>query len=238
MHFRKKVGVFMSYLIVAIFGAGLAIGYWFAVQKYLPPVLSAAKETPQPPPSPMAKEKAPQNNIYQSDSKKESPDVALRFIYPKSPALIIKNLSDSVARDIKWTVVLWNMDLPDRNDPLPIPIQVFDWLRAHSEGGPENLFNTPSVTPLLKPGNRLFGSASVDCPTCSRGRTYIVYIVWGQGGWFSEVENEKSGDLIVPKNFLRETREMYFKQLEALIPKNSRLLIGEHGLKDFRPSAP
>ena len=116
---------------------------------------------------------------------KESPaDVALGFVYPKSPALMIANLSDSLARDIKWTVVLWNMDLPDRNDPLPIPVSTFDWLKAREEGGPQDLFNGPLVAPLLKPGNRLFGSASADCPACARGRTYIVYIVWGQGGWF------------------------------------------------------
>jgi hypothetical protein len=36
MNFRKKVGVFMSYLIVAILGASLACGYWFAIQKIFP----------------------------------------------------------------------------------------------------------------------------------------------------------------------------------------------------------
>jgi hypothetical protein len=169
------------------------------------------------------------NKVSQPNSGKEPPvvDVALRFVYPKSPALMIKNLSDSVARDIKWTVLLWNMDLPDRNDPLPIPVQVFDWLKGHTEGGPQDLFSSPPIATLLKPGNRLFGSASVDCPTCSRGRTYIVYIIWGQGGWFSESEHKKSGDLIVPKNFLRDGRAQYFEFLSALSPEKSRLPIGE-----------
>ncbi len=159
--------------------------------------------------------------------KPKPPDVTLSFVYPKTPALVIANLSDSVARDIKWTVALWNIDLPDRNDPLPIPVSTFDWIKPHEKGGPQDLFGGPLVAPLLKPTNRLFGSASVSCPECSRGRTYIVYIVWGSHGWFSEIENEKSGNLIIPVNFLKETREAYFKALEAAVPKESRIPIAE-----------
>lgn len=153
--------------------------------------------------------------------------MTLRFVYPKEPALIIANPSDVIARDIKWFVALWNMDLPDRNDPLPIPVSTFDWIKAHEEGGPLSLFDSPLVTPLLKPGDRLFGSASADCPECARGRTYIVYIVLGKGGWFSEVENEKLGKILIPNNFLKESREAYFKALESLVPVKSRITISE-----------
>lgn len=177
---------------------------------------------------PRAIKPTPKKEISQLEPTKESPaDVALRFVYPKEPALVITNLSDSVARDIKWTVILWNMDLPDRNDPLPIPVENFDWLRGHKESAPLGLFNRPLVAPLLKSGNRLFGCASIDCPGCSRGRTYIVYIVWGQSGWFSKIENEKSGQVFIPKSFLKDSRERYFGDLEAASPEKSRLPIGE-----------
>jgi hypothetical protein len=43
----------------------------------------------------------------------QHPDVSLRFVYPKSPALVLTNNSEVNARDIKWTVALFNMDLPD-----------------------------------------------------------------------------------------------------------------------------
>jgi hypothetical protein len=36
-------------------------------------------------------------------------DVALRFVHSKEPAVIIKNLTDSVAHNILWSVVLWNI---------------------------------------------------------------------------------------------------------------------------------
>jgi|GEM_PF-6507525 hypothetical protein len=198
--------------------------------KRIPQAESSVKET-SPLYSPNFKEpliaKLPPTQSIPQPPKESMADVGLYFVYPKSPVLMIENLSDSLVRDIKWTVQVWNMDLPDRNDSLPIPIQTFDWVKGHDQGGPLGIFNSPLVSPLLKDGNRLFGSASVDCPTCTRGRTYIVYIVWGQGGWYSELENEKDGRIIVPKNALRDGREAYFKALEVMIPEINRLPIKE-----------
>lgn len=182
-----------------------------------------SKAIPNPKPSSAQPQLQPSIPI----SKVAPSEVKLRFVYPKSPALVIMNDSDSIVSNIKWTVALWNIDRPDRNDPLPIPVSTFDWLKDHRESGPIDIFNRPTITPLLKYGDRLFGSASLDCPLCARGRTYIVYIVWGQGGWFSEVEGEKSGVLIIPKNFLKESREKYFKGVEAIIPESSRQPINE-----------
>jgi hypothetical protein len=167
-----------------------------------------------------------QQAILQSKTSSQQPDVALSFVYPKSPALVLTNNSDVIARDIKWTVILLNMDLPDRDEPLPIPIATFDWLRPRAISGPLTLFGSGLVAPLLKPGDHLFGSASVVCPGCARGRTYIVYIVWGEGGWFAEAEDEKSGDVIVPRNFLRQSRLDYFNELQAAVSPQTRLPIG------------
>jgi hypothetical protein len=152
------------------------------------------------------------------------PDVFLRFVDPTTPALVIVNPSDVVARDMKYAVELWNMDAPDRDDPLPIPTSTFDWLKQHSEGGPQNLFNLSLASSLLKNGDHLFGSATVNCPTCIRGRTYIVYIEWGKGGWVAETGD--NGQLIVPINFKRETRMRYFQQLPQMIPTDKRIPIG------------
>src|ERR1700733_5676999 len=73
--------------------------------------------------------------IKQMDQEAIPPVVAIRFVYPKSPAFELVNESDAIAKDIKWAVVLWNMDLPDLTDPLPIPATSFDWLRPHDKGG-------------------------------------------------------------------------------------------------------
>jgi hypothetical protein len=218
---------------VALFFLAMLFGRWAikqAVQNE-PPPSPRAPPNPTPQQGPVSREplKTPQRPRKSSPTVPtvvRMPEVSLRFVYPKSPALVIVNSSDSVARDIKWTVVLWNMDLPDRNDPLPIPTSTFDWIKPHDEGSPQDLFDAPLVAPLLKPGNRLFGCASVDCPGCSRGRTYVVYIVWDQDGWFSEISVDKPGRLIIPRNFFRESREAYFKSLEAAVPASARIPIG------------
>jgi hypothetical protein len=173
---------------------------------------------------------AENNNEHSSTNEtgdQELADVTLRFVYPKSPALILVNNSEVIAKNIKWSVALWNMDLPDRNDPLPIPVSTFDWIKPHNEGGPQNLFNTRIVSPLLKQGNRLFGSVSLDCPKCKRGRTYIVRITWGVGGWYAEIETGTPGKLLIPPNFLKDSRTKYFKALEAAVPEQSRISIGK-----------
>jgi hypothetical protein len=153
------------------------------------------------------------------------PDVSLKFVEPSYPSLVIVNTSrDSIARDMKWEVILWNEDLPDRNDPLPIPVSTFDWLKPHTEGGPEDLFGSPLVKPLLKNGDHLFGSAAIDCPTCIKGRAYFVSIVYGEGGWFAEAQNANTGGPLIPQNFLAATRKAYFSFIEK-IPQGERIPI-------------
>ena len=153
------------------------------------------------------------------------PDVSLRFVHPKAPALVLENNTDTIAKDIKWIVTLFNMDLPERNNSLPIPVSTFDWIAAHAHSGPQDLFGTALVSPLLKPGNRLFGSSSVICPTCSRGHTYYVYIEWEKGGWFAEIEGEKSGFVFTPENGLKLSRMEYFDRGLSAVPASARVPI-------------
>lgn len=166
-------------------------------------------------------------DFFAANKAQALPDVTLRFVYPKEPALQLVNQSDALARDIKYVVALWNLDLPDRRDPLPIPVAVFDWIKPHEVGGPQDLFFTPTVTPLLSPGNHLFGSMAVSCPNCMRGHTYIVYIVWGQDGWVAEMPDEKKSVLLVPKHFTKEEIAAYVGQLVLTVPEDTRTPIGE-----------
>jgi hypothetical protein len=75
------------------------------------------------------------------------PDVTLHFVYPEYPSLVIANQSGTTAREIKWEVVLWNLDLPEHTNPLPIPTASFDFIMPHSLGGPQDLFSSPAVAP-------------------------------------------------------------------------------------------
>ena len=224
-----------SIIIVAAFGIiGLATveSFRWIDRKQM---ASIPAPTPPPPPTsaslPTTSHPTEPAQASMPAHKKPSPpkpdlrELTLRFVYPEEPCLLIVNSTDLIVRDIKWMVFLWNIDLPDRNDPLPIPVAAFDWLRPHTEGGPQILFGLPGVAPLVKKGDRLFGSASVICPECTRGRTYIVYMVFGQGGWFSEIDSVSSGVPISPRNFSRDTRESYFKEIEGMAPPQSRIPI-------------
>jgi hypothetical protein len=162
--------------------------------------------------------------LKQMNKETVPPLVALRFVGQKYPALQPINESSVIARDMKYTVALWNMERPQDLSPLQIPTGTFDWLKPHTEGGPTNIFE--HVTSELKDGDRLFGTMGVNCPDCSRGRTYVVYIVWGKGGWVSELKNEQSGGVFVPRNPTTD-REAYFKRLEEIAPDPSRIPIAD-----------
>ena len=90
------------------------------------------------------------------------------------------------------------------------------------------MFGRPDVSALIKKGDRLIGTASIDCATCecTQERSYIFSFRYGEGGWFAEVGSDYGG-LLVPKNFTKVTREKYFKELESLIPKASRTKIAK-----------
>lgn len=152
-------------------------------------------------------------------------DIAIKFVYPRSLALVLVNQSDVIAKNIKYHVALWNMDLPDRNDPLPIPVSTFDWIKPNSESGPQNILWYPQTQACFKSGDRLFGTASVIAPESIRGRTYVVYFKVGDNAWYSEIEDDKSGNLYIPVNFSRPSREEYFRTLEAKIPLHSRISV-------------
>ena len=40
------------------------------------------------------------------------------------------------------------------------------------------------------------GAVGVRCRTCGRGYSYRVYIAYGEGGWFAEIEGATNGALI------------------------------------------
>jgi len=134
-------------------------------------VLSSVREKPAPPPLPR-------------------PDLGIALVFTKLPALVLRNVSDAIVRDPKFTVVLWNID-SDQRDPLPIPVQVGDYIRPHRGWGPNNILGSPQVKGLYKEGDRLFGCVRVLCPDCIDERDYWVFIQVGNGGWYARVPDGK-----------------------------------------------
>ena len=116
---------------------------------------------------------------------------------------------------------------PGMHDPLPIPTSTFDFLRANQSSGALDIFGTPLVAPHLTNGHHLIGTASVDCPDCDEGHTYIVYIVWPDKGWYSEIievnGNKLKGRTLTPENPSKEAVIVYYQKMLALAPEAARI---------------
>jgi hypothetical protein len=167
--------------------------------------------------------------IKHLDQEDARPLVGIKIVGPKGPAIACVNESDVIARDILWQIVIWNKDTLELQ-PLPIPVQKCEWLRPRDEGGPTDISHWLSA---LKPGTHLIGSAMISCPNCLTGRTYIVAIVVGEGGWYCEFSPGpgKQGKLLVPLNPESESaRAAFLSGLENSVPLDSRISIGEQKL--------
>jgi hypothetical protein len=125
------------------------------------------------------------------------PDVKLRLIRPDNPALRMLNDSDGIARGIVWQPAFFNADNPDvMKSFLERAGGEFKFLRPHRESGPFQLidqFHLPA-------GTRVIGSIGVSCPTCTKARSYWVWIEVGKGGWYYENPEDTGGGPQVPPN--------------------------------------
>jgi hypothetical protein len=83
----------------------------------------------------------------------ESPEVTLDFVGEKDPGLQLRNISTVTATNIKWMLVAFDLDnLTQNRQPLPIPASTFDFIPPHGTNTAINLFDRPTVSPLVKQG--------------------------------------------------------------------------------------
>jgi hypothetical protein len=145
------------------------------------------------------------------------PDVTACLIYPSSPALVLLNTSDQVAEQIKYSFALFDLDSADRKQPLQIPVATFDFIKGKSVGGPQDILSTLRSPTSVKAGDKVIGSLGISCPKCAVGHTYWISLVVGQGGWFSELRGETSGNWVVPLIQLGKTPEIAVDNLAGWI---------------------
>jgi hypothetical protein len=171
----------------------------------------------------IAKESAPKPVVR--------PGVDISFGYPQHPAPLLVNSTSAVAENVKWWVTLWNLDRPPSQpsrpwQPLLIPTQSFDYIRAKEAGGPTEIFDTPLVNNAVSVGNRLFGYAAVTCPDCLTTHFVWVYAVYGESGWYAPLP--KDAAFVVPTTVYRQVPRIAADStdaLERLVPSSDRELI-------------
>jgi hypothetical protein len=154
------------------------------------------------------------------------PEVTLRFVGKKSSYLQLLNISDGPASTIKWMVVAFDLDSNvNPTNILPIPTTTFDFLVAHDKSLPINIFQPPALTSTsTKSGDRIVGSASVGCPTCRRGHTFIFSLRLGEGGWYSEQKDITTGDPLTPTHISHVAE---FERWVESLPSAERVPIDE-----------
>jgi hypothetical protein len=154
------------------------------------------------------------------------PDVAMAFYNPAGPYLRIINESDAIARQIKWSVVVWNVDDTSNLNPLPIPVQTYDYLRPRHSGGNEVPFANSLLSGEVRIGTHLFGCATVECPDCTKGRSYWIYIDYGNSGWYSEIPGGDA-QLRVPAEMSHDGILRYEAAMIASVPVSKRIPLGQ-----------
>jgi hypothetical protein len=119
-------------------------------------------------------------------------NLTLRFVHPDEVAIVVDNAPHAGLADRpKYYAML--ADLDNVSDFLRIPTFMGDYIRPGEFMGPNQFMGLDTVKALIKPGDRIFGSVGVSCPTCIKSRNYWLYIKVGAGGWYEEQEGPPKG---------------------------------------------
>lgn len=126
------------------------------------------------------------------------PNVEMCLVSPKDPALVLFNPSRQLAEQVVSAYGLFDLDAPNPNEPLRVPSNISAFIKPGAAEGPQSIFDSiGGVRP--KSGDRIVGSIGINCAKCAVGRTYLVAITFGSGGWFSQFKSLTTGGLAIPK---------------------------------------
>lgn len=129
-----------------------------------------------------------------------APELCIEVVSPTSVAWIVRNCGSVIAREPRVIPVMLNLNRAKSSDGgydfLRVPSRTFDrndWIKPGAGLGPFGIESIPAVSATLVRGDRVAGFIRADCPECrGNGRSYWVYWVVGEGGWYSEVPNGAS----------------------------------------------
>lgn len=159
-------------------------------------------------------------------------DLTLKFVIKKNLSFMILNGDTPQAMNPRYSILMTNLDNPRNKTPdlngiisLPNTTGVMnDYVRPNTALGPVSLGNLWQERGLLKPNDRMFGTASIGCPSCPNIHYYYVYAVHGQDGWYCESSTPLSyiAKTIVaierglddPTNYCAESSRVAFEDIQ------------------------
>jgi hypothetical protein len=158
--------------------------------------------------------------------KQEQIAVAAKLYDPKSLNIEVENLSGRVALGVTWELVLFRAS---DQAIFSFATQSIGYVKPHSKSGhyDMNLENIPKaptdVDGQVRNGDVFTGSLAVDCPDC-KGTSYIVHLVWGNGGWIYRIEGA-TGSLAFPKDRSKSGVSQFIGWLETAARPGDRIPI-------------
>ncbi len=154
--------------------------------------------------------------LYDYLSQEDVPDIKIEVINALQPDIKMKNVGNYTANVVRYAVAIFNLDATNHYEPLPILGNGADFIHP-GQSQVNDLFS--GVASLIPAGSHLFGSIGVSCENCIRGRTYWIDVHWQQGGWFSELVDERDGATKVPHGTL-DMANLYPFILQSIPTKN------------------
>jgi hypothetical protein len=149
--------------------------------------------------------------------------VTARIINVNDPDIQLINASSVEAHDVFWQVVLWNLDSQTGQllQPLSIPTQIVQFLKAHTRPLPTNLFGGHGINPNV--GDRIFGFAAVDCSNCGSSLSFWIYFRYAQKGWVAAIPPGSPVSLGFLFNNLKDFKaQPNDNWLDLIAPTNAR----------------
>jgi hypothetical protein len=138
------------------------------------------------------------NNFAPSSKQENLGDVSLCFVNRQHPVFMAINISDQVVENVKFQAAMFNLNAANPNEPLHMVGRTFDLIRPKAVSGAYAVFTEILDSPPLKEGDRVVGTVGITCPKCVTGRTFWVSLIWGQSGWFAQMNGQTSGGVLIP----------------------------------------
>jgi hypothetical protein len=156
------------------------------------------------------------------------PDVGLIFHRPSQLQFSVTNLSKAIVREPKYQFLIYDMDLPDDEQPylnLLIPVKILDFIRPNNALGPFGVVSLSKRGSQVKVGHHLFGYAQIQCPECEYFRRYWVYSEYGKTGWYAEIPQEEHPYILKKLAKVIHGDNDYQKLISDIVPKEARVTL-------------
>jgi hypothetical protein len=153
--------------------------------------------------------------------------VELYFVNPANVEWRIR--STAVVQNVLYYFGLFNLDRPELNmrtldsgevgyEPLRITVRKADFVNPDEPIG--GLLLPLDMVSMIRPGERIFGFATVNCPGCKM-LAYWLYFKQGEFGWFSAMQ-QSAHSLSIPVGGIVNRPEI---TIDGLVPQGARIPI-------------